>query len=737
MVMALQSQTGFDAFISFKSIQSHQARAIQRFIEAATPHGSPPMKVFLDATDIRGGDLNDELGAALDASRYLILCCSPEAADSRWVQKEVARFLVGHGSHDVIPAWLSGPLELAVPDELDRDTLRIHDLRAFWFGRWPGPRARDELARIYARLADADLRSVIDWERRRRTRIFAGLTLAGAVMIGAVGAGIESQKRTEAAQVNLDLLASEATGDEALREIARSSIVIRRRAASLVAHQPARAAVAVRTGWPVALMGLDHDLARELLDILRAALVATSDQQIDPPRLANYRYALGLLQDSRDIQNEMVAILRDVRSTKEGANSPDSIYQFRARHKALMTGYVDLLSRVENPVDQVPVLRSLFVEMELQGTDGIEDAMVAIGKLLCRRGVAFDPIEGLTLADNATCKPQLKASIVESPDHSGVVVQSRERLQAGSTPQKAAQEYAAAISTVTDARVLASERLAIERLLKTIQGHTQWAEVLKAAAALAVKVDDAAFTTYVAALLTQHLAPPRAGGGLLPRFYGPISIPAGLGGLPQNELNGGHPRSLVFLVAEYGSLGLVGLTWEDLTKRAKPWTRAVAAAIEPVRLHNLLMQERKFLDQELLRKLWGELVNNCIEYIAYVRDANFLTAEMVALAQQLNGESDGQRARLLLKLYEAAGQRLWRDLDQIPDRAAVAQLLALVTHPLWAERFEFLDSIAPPWPAEVAHGIVPFAAWAKSAHGVLPTVVTIGSAPATPDSAAR
>jgi hypothetical protein len=49
--------------------------------------------IFRDKSELAGGVLADEIQKALEASRYLIVICSPRAAQSPWVGKEVQSFI--------------------------------------------------------------------------------------------------------------------------------------------------------------------------------------------------------------------------------------------------------------------------------------------------------------------------------------------------------------------------------------------------------------------------------------------------------------------------------------------------------------------------------------------------------------------------------------------------------------------------------------------------------------------
>lgn len=95
------------AFISYSSTDKSWARWLQRAIESygiparlvdhLTPTGEPAPKrlkpLFRDRSELpAAADLGTQIEAALRASRYLIVVCSPRAARSPWVNKEVETF---------------------------------------------------------------------------------------------------------------------------------------------------------------------------------------------------------------------------------------------------------------------------------------------------------------------------------------------------------------------------------------------------------------------------------------------------------------------------------------------------------------------------------------------------------------------------------------------------------------------------------------------------------------------
>jgi tetratricopeptide (TPR) repeat protein len=77
-----------------------------------TDHGSVPKRltpIFRDVQELpASGDLGHEIRAALKASRFLIVLCSPAAAQSKWTNAEIEAFKRLHPNARVLAAILEG-----------------------------------------------------------------------------------------------------------------------------------------------------------------------------------------------------------------------------------------------------------------------------------------------------------------------------------------------------------------------------------------------------------------------------------------------------------------------------------------------------------------------------------------------------------------------------------------------------------------------------------------------------
>ncbi len=122
------------AFISYKSQDRRWANWLQKKLEyyilpaeirkadSRLSKGIRP--VFKDISDLGAGNLDQGIRQALAESRYLIVICSPRAAKSKWVNKEVKEFIDCGRLKDIIPFIIGGnpnssdPTEECFPEEL-------------------------------------------------------------------------------------------------------------------------------------------------------------------------------------------------------------------------------------------------------------------------------------------------------------------------------------------------------------------------------------------------------------------------------------------------------------------------------------------------------------------------------------------------------------------------------------------------------------------------------------------
>lgn len=108
------------AFISYKREDERWAKWLQKKLEhyklpteirKQNPNlefAKNPRHVFKDTTDLSGGVLAKAIKEGLDSSKYLIVICSPRAAKSPWVCKEVQEFINSGREEYIIPFIVEG-----------------------------------------------------------------------------------------------------------------------------------------------------------------------------------------------------------------------------------------------------------------------------------------------------------------------------------------------------------------------------------------------------------------------------------------------------------------------------------------------------------------------------------------------------------------------------------------------------------------------------------------------------
>lgn len=120
------------AFISYKREDEKWAIWLQHKLEhyhlptsvrkenPSLPQSIRP--VFKDTSELAAGVLADEIYEALDNSKYLIVICSPRAAQSKWVGKEVQTFIDMGRSDKIIPFIIGGK---PFSDNLDEECFPV------------------------------------------------------------------------------------------------------------------------------------------------------------------------------------------------------------------------------------------------------------------------------------------------------------------------------------------------------------------------------------------------------------------------------------------------------------------------------------------------------------------------------------------------------------------------------------------------------------------------------------
>jgi hypothetical protein len=177
----------YDAFLSYSRADRDAVRRIQRFLESyRPPNRRSGLKVYLDETDMRGGSLPDNLSTALSQSSALVVCWSDKAAQSQWVNMEIAEFRRLGAVNRIAVAHVAGAGPTVKHDAFAGLQPVEHDLRNGLRGWFLGSTAKIELLRLIAFLTDIELRRLHNWARARTVRNGAIGLAAAVVPVAAV-----------------------------------------------------------------------------------------------------------------------------------------------------------------------------------------------------------------------------------------------------------------------------------------------------------------------------------------------------------------------------------------------------------------------------------------------------------------------------------------------------------------------------------------------------------------------
>jgi tetratricopeptide (TPR) repeat protein len=225
-----QPQRRYEAFISYCRRDLRQAEWLQRAIEdwrmpgrlagRDSARGPVPARfrtVFLDRSELRAApDLSVELAAALDASDWLIVLCTPQAAASQWVNREVEMMQASGRGDRILAALFDGNETSAFPPALRAGASgRLSPLAADFRPGHEGRRLA--LLKLVAAMAGVGLGDLLDRHearRRRRLTAVAGASLAGmalfaGISIYALNARAEAERQRQKADALVETLVTD------------------------------------------------------------------------------------------------------------------------------------------------------------------------------------------------------------------------------------------------------------------------------------------------------------------------------------------------------------------------------------------------------------------------------------------------------------------------------------------------------------------------------------------------
>lgn len=240
------------AFVSYSHRDATRGRRLhgrleryvlpRRLVGRITPRGRTPRRlapIFRDREEFPAAhDLSTEVRAALQVSNALIVICSPNAAASPWVAREIELFRALHPDRPILAALIAGEPDAAFPAPLrDHAEPLAADFRS------AGDGERLALLKLVAGVAGVGLDELIQRDAQRRLRSVTAVTalsLSAVLAMGLLTAFALSARDEAQRQRGLALAAlGEARTQRTLALNARDEAQ-RQRASALQARDEAR-----------------------------------------------------------------------------------------------------------------------------------------------------------------------------------------------------------------------------------------------------------------------------------------------------------------------------------------------------------------------------------------------------------------------------------------------------------------------------------------------------------------
>lgn len=186
----------YDAFISYSHHDMKQARWLQRRLESfhiprgldREHTGGARMKIFRDQTDLAGAELQSSLEREMEASRYLIVICSPAGASSRWVNEEIRYFCSIGRADRIIPFIIEGEPNSDTPElECFPPVLRSDEVTELLGVNVHEIGKNKAFLKTASVLLDIRFNRLADREKQRRLRtalVITGITVAALTVTG-------------------------------------------------------------------------------------------------------------------------------------------------------------------------------------------------------------------------------------------------------------------------------------------------------------------------------------------------------------------------------------------------------------------------------------------------------------------------------------------------------------------------------------------------------------------------
>ena len=206
----------------FEALENYKVP--KNLVGRVTEKGAIPARlgpIFRDRNELPAADrLTERLFDAVRDSEFMIVLCSPDAAGSKLVNKEIAEFKRSHGEGNILSLIVGGQPFAADPSEECFPNALLHSYRADGAKtgvtaeglaadlRADGDGKKMGLLKIIAGTLGVGLNDIVQREERRRQRKIAGFAAAGVfsmlVMGGLTYEAVEARRIAEAKSIESD-----------------------------------------------------------------------------------------------------------------------------------------------------------------------------------------------------------------------------------------------------------------------------------------------------------------------------------------------------------------------------------------------------------------------------------------------------------------------------------------------------------------------------------------------------
>jgi len=170
-----------------KKLEHYQLPSVIRKEDSTLPKKIQP--IFRDKTDLTTGQLQAALIRELNASKKLIVLCSPTSARSRWVNEEVLQFISQGRIADIIPVIIEGSTSKTDETACYPPALRISGGQQLLGISIPDLGKSDTFLRVVAGILDIkfDQLKRRNAQRKKRQRFIAAAATFVVLAIAGIG----------------------------------------------------------------------------------------------------------------------------------------------------------------------------------------------------------------------------------------------------------------------------------------------------------------------------------------------------------------------------------------------------------------------------------------------------------------------------------------------------------------------------------------------------------------------